>query len=455
MTDVTIVGGGPCGLGVAMYLRQLLPDVRVTILDRGTADGGDSGDGDIGCGSPLASTSATQLLSQNVSETACGAFFRTMESAGIITEESDEHLSSTTGERPRGWSRSSGQWRHYLCPDRAALFDAMRRQSACPNVCICRGEAASVSVSGDGIALRVAYAVGSQPDGQSSRGRDEKGGSICKTEGQRGQEGQEGQQGQEGQEQSEALLRCSILVLAVPAHEALRLAAALPLPEAAQRVLESRSSSSLAETRHCTTIFVARASLVGSRLLAHFPGGLRELDVSSVAGEITLLALGAHRDDGGGVDVGGVDDVGDVGGDGVDLDDARSMQLHVHARSSDALGRAALTAWLAAWLSLDAADSAVSFAPATAAATPAATVPGVALRGHEGRIRGYPQARPSVAPLSPLREKGCIVVPLSPALVVISGDWAVGESAGTVSGALLSAVRAAKEVADHVKSASP
>jgi hypothetical protein len=241
--------------------------------------------------------------------------------------------------------------------------------------------------------------------------------------------------------------------LAVPAHEALRLAVALPLPEAAQRVLESRSSSSLAETRHCTTISVVRASLMGSRLLAHFPGRLRELDVSSVAGEITLLALDAHRDDGGGVDVG---DVGDVGGDSSDRDDARIMQMHVHARSPDALDYAALTAWLAAWLSLDAADSAVSFAPATAAATAAATVPGVALRVHEGRrIRGYPQARPRVAPLTPLREKGCIVVPLPPALVVICGDWAVGESAGTVSGALLSAVKAAKEVADHVKSALP
>lgn len=181
-------------------------------------------------------------------------------------------------------------------------------------------------------------------------------------------------------------------------------------------------------------------------MLAHFQGGLRELDVSSVAGEVTLLALGSDDDN---------DSAAADGGDTAGSTRSTMLQVHVHARSRAALGCDALAQWLSAWLSLGTATADIA-----AAATITAEMAAVAICGDEKAMRvhlvhAYPQARPGIAPLSPLREKGCVVVPLPSALVVLCGDWAVGESAGTVSGALLSAYRAAREVAEYIKSPSP
>jgi len=180
--------------------------------------------------------------------------------------------------------------------------------------------------------------------------------------------------------------------------------------------------------RYCTTIRVASASSVGQALSAKFQG-TRELNVSNVQGGVgvgvTLLSLDINSE-------------------------TEEMIVHVHSRSSSSICRPELTMWLTAWLcdTLDENDVAIATSP----------------------VHAFPQARPSIAPLSPLRERGCIVVPIgqpaagtsitgtetttdcctNTSLLVICGDWAVAENAGTVSGALLSAYKGAREVAEHL-----
>ena len=371
---VTIVGGGPCGLGVAMYLQQFCPTARVTILEKCAA--GESA-------SPLAVRCATQLVSQNVSESASSGWFHAMESAGRISEESDEQLSQTE-ERPHGWSRLTGQWRHYRCPDRAAFFAAMRESAITEEgVHLYCHEVDSVSLCGDRLAVEMVTSVDQSVSGK--------------------------------------VLLCSVLVLAVPAHEALRITSTLPLPFTEQEVLRRIAQTSAQDnTRFCTTVRLISASPVGQALAAKFQG-TRELNVSNVHGGITLLSLDVNSD----------------------LDE---MIVHVHARTSGALCRKEFTLWVTTWLSdtFDENDVAI--------ATP----------------RAFPQARPSIAPLNPLRERGCILVPIGqpaasrsgtgnmtdccrgPPLLVLCGDWALAESAGTVSGALLSAYKGAREVAQHL-----
>jgi len=61
------------------------------------------------------------------------------------------------------------------------------------------------------------------------------------------------------------------------------------------------------------------------------------------------------------------------------------------------------------------------------------------------------QSRLSFSPLSPLREQGCLVLSPSAPLLVLAGDWAAAGSSGTVSGAIVSAYKAASLVAEQLK----
>jgi len=398
-STVTIVGGGPCGLGVAMYLQQFFPTARATILEKCIA--GESA-------SPLAVRCAAQAVSQNVSESACSGWFRAMESAGRISEESDERLSQTE-ERPHGWSRLSGQWRHYRCPDRAALFAAMRESAIKEQgVHLCCHEVNSVSLCGDSLSLAVEM-VRSQEASESSHHRI-------------------------------IVAASSVLVLAVPAHEALRITSKLPLPCAVIEVLRRIAlDQAKSITRYCTSIRVASALSVGQALAAKFQGK-RELNVSNVPqGGVTLLLLSLDSDL--------------YVNDGLD-----EIIVHVHAHSSDALGRKELTTWLTSWLFATLDENHIAKVDADV----------VIATSH-----AFTQSRSSIAPLSPMRERGCILVPMgqpsasmsdtggtttdcttSPPLLVLCGDWAVEESAGTVSGALLSAYKGAREIAEHLNQQS-
>lgn len=375
-TDVVVVGSGPCGLFLARLLQQLVvPAVQITILER-SSDANSNG-------SPLSASCATRLVSRNVSETATNSWFMTMQSAGCIEEEDDASLSSTR-ERPRGWSRLSGQWKHYRSPIRENLFAAMRAQTA-GRVTLLNGKAVdSLNIGSTGLVMQVNTQLG-----------------------------------------QESIPCPSTIVLAVPVHEALRITELLPLPPEVRLVLQRRCDE--CEQRFCRTIRVGRATLLGRCLFEKFQAGkLRELDVSATAAAVPvpgvfLLAL--------------ADDLN--GREPDETCESLHVDVHVHSDSSDALGIDKLASWLALWLSLDEREC-HSISPSSA-------------------ILAFLQSRPSAAPLSPLREQGCIVLPicrdesstpsLGQSVVVLCGDWAVAESGGTVSGALLSAHKAALLIA--------
>ena len=378
-TGVLIVGSGPCGLVLAKLLQQQLPAAQITLLERSNDE--------ISNGSPLSASCATRLVSQNVSETATNMWFRTMESLGCIVEEADTNLSSTR-ERPRGWSRLSGQWKHYRSPIRGNLFAAMRAQAG-------------------GVTVLNGKAVDSLTVGSGSTGL------VMQVNTQLGQE----------------RIPCpNIIVLAVPVHETLRITEALPLPRDVRLVLQRRGDE--CEKRYCRTIRVDRATLLGRCLFEKFQAGkLRELDVSGTDA-VGVLVLGQA-----GVFLLALAD--DLDGSDVSL----HVHIHVHSNSSDALEIDKLASWLTLWLSLDEREC-HSISPSS-------------------DILAFLQARPSAAPLSPLREQSCIVVPICrdeslssslgqsavQSVVVLCGDWAVAESGGTVSGALLSAHKAALLIA--------
>lgn len=375
-TDVVVVGSGPCGLFLSRLLQQLVPAAQITILERSSDSNSN--------GSPLSASCATRLISRNVSETATNSWFMTLQSAGCIEEEDDASLSNTR-ERPQGWSRLSGQWKHYRSPIRESLFAAMRAQTA-GGVTLLNGKAVdSLKIGSTGLVMQVNTQLG-----------------------------------------QESIPCPSIIVLAVPVHEALRITELLPLPPEVRLVLQRRCDE--CEQRFCRTIRVGRATLLGRCLYEKFQAGkLRELDVSVAAAvpvpSVFLLAL--------------ADDLN--GRESDETCESLHVNVHVHADSSDALGIDKLTSWLALWLSLDEREC-HSISPSSA-------------------ILAFLQARPNAAPLSPLREQGCIVLPIcrdesekssTPSLgqsVILCGDWAVAESGGTVSGALLSAHKAALLIA--------
>jgi hypothetical protein len=167
-----------------------------------------------------------------------------------------------------------------------------------------------------------------------------------------------------------------------------------------------------------------------------------EFNVSAVAGDITLLSLDTADND-------------------------SHMVIHLHARSEQALSRDYLISWFSTWLSPT--DGSTNEALAT-------TINAVVKEDGEdededfdsGMVRCFAQSRGAVAPLSPMRESGCLVLPLSESatssssssssssgtpLLVLCGDWAVG-GCGTMSGALLSAHKTAVAIANYFKTES-
>ena len=240
----------------------------------------------------------------------------------------------------------------------------------------------------------------------------------------------------------------SIVVLAVPAFEAQRLVRTLPniiVPADALEVLDRCSKNY--HSIYCNTVRVKYSSDLGRRLKAKFYGQEvrqdnnvpmeMEFNVSAVAGDITLLSLDTADND-------------------------SHMVIHVHAQSEQALSRDYLTSWFSTWLSPT--DASTNEALAT-------TTNAVVKEDREdedkdfesGMVRCFAQSRGTVAPLSPMRERGCLVLPLSESatssslsgtpLLVLCGDWAVG-GCGTMSGALLSAHKTAVTIANYFKTES-
>lgn len=364
-TPLIVIGSGPSGTAFAMLFRALSPK-QIIVLER---------HGSVGLGSPVRHPCAARMISQNVSDSTTLGWFQTME---LCIEEQKEDRLSSTNERPHGWNRATGQWVHHQCLSREMLFANTQRLE---NITLlCGKNVTSLSICGDRFLLTV---LGSDNDTE--------------------------------------IIECQNLVLALPAHEALRLVKTLFPTECiasldALRVLDRCSRNY--EKRYCKTIhFNDLNSVAGIKLMKKFQDGwLKEIDVSTIEGDVTLVSLdissrGDEQQCGGGH------------GEG-------NMQLHMHGRCEEALAHDKLSLWVASWLGLD---------------------EGIDVGTGDEQVFCFSQSRPSTAPLSPMRERGCILVTESPPLLCLCGDWAVaGSNGGTVHGALLSAHKAAKVVAERL-----
>lgn len=382
-----------------MELQELFPSyTRITVYERHDS---------VAYGSPINHLCAAQMISQNVSETLINHWFQRM--VGNISHfENFEDITNNTNERPHGWSRATGQWKHYRCHAREKIFLSMQQH---------------VDDSKDGCAIT--FEVGKC---LRSLSRKEEGLAL-ELDSYSGSENH----------------IYSIVVLAVPAFEAQRLVRTLPntiVPTVALEVLDRCSKNY--HPIYCNTVRVKYSSDLGRQLKAKFYGQEvrqdnnvpmeMEFNVSAVVGDITLLSLDTADND-------------------------SHMVIHVHARSEQALSRDYLTSWFSTWLS------------PTDGSTNATTINAVVKEDREdededidsGMVRCFAQSRGTVAPLSPMRECGCLVLPLSESatssslsgtpLLVLCGDWAVG-GCGTMSGALLSAHKTAVAIANYFKTES-
>lgn len=395
---IAICGSGPCGLTVAMQLQELLPSsTKITIYEMSDELGG---------GSAINHLCAAQMISQNVSESTVNHWFQKMEHITGFKIFEDLTETTETNERPHGWNRSTGQWKHYHCQLRQKIFLSMQQQS-----------------KGD---EKVTYKVGKF---LSSLSRREEGLMLDF-------------ESKSGSEQH----IYSLVVLAVPAFEAQRLVRTLPnstIPSVALEVLDCCSKNYC--KIYCRTIRFKRSSNLGRQLATKFSGPefgknvYMEFDVSSIAGDVTLLSLGT-------------------------AENHSQIAIHVHARSEHALSNLILLPWLTKWLSLnnpiDGSTAVVKKLDSTAFITVESDQEclddGTA---DSDMIQCFAQSRGSAAPLSPLRECGCVVLPLTESapssgarapLLVLCGDWAVG-GCGSMSGALISAYKTAAIIANYIK----
>ena len=103
------------------------------------------------------------------------------------------------------------------------------------------------------------------------------------------------------------------------------------------------------------------------------------------------------------------------------------LRFHAHAACEDDLEQSNFAAWLISWLGIEKFEGGNDCVSAENNNVP----------------KVFYQVKPMLAPLSPLRERGCIVISERP-LLVLCGDWAVGS--GTMSGALISAQKTAQYV---------
>lgn len=120
---IAIVGGGPCSFACARSLLEA--NANVVIFERASR---------LGIGTPFGSSLGAQALSFNSAEERIGrGLNRLVKNNPGLLHLDDGLLSagilSRTGERPQGWSRSTGQWEHYILAEGASFETFLRALS--------------------------------------------------------------------------------------------------------------------------------------------------------------------------------------------------------------------------------------------------------------------------------------------------------------------------------------
>jgi hypothetical protein len=203
-------------------------------------------------------------------------------------------LSSTVIQRPHGWNRATGQWKHYRCIDRHKLFTRGQLSSHSNNITYhMRKEVISIDINKDNIII---LKVMDNND-------------------------------------NEEYIKCNKLIITVPAYEALRLIDTIPnsinINDDIIQVLE-RSSKNYLKTL-CKTIYIDKNTDIGLLIFDKFHiENIYEFDARNIGeGSITLVSLGYTDDD-------------------------DTITLHLHAKSEEHLNIKYITSWIISyWLLLD------------------------------------------------------------------------------------------------------
>lgn len=359
-----MIGSGPTGVALSVYLKDLLPSHEsVHVFERHEA---------LALGSPIRHLNAAQVISINVSERIASQW---MSSNAEGLECVDEEKYSKTDERPHLWSRARGQWQHARCLKREDLFSKMQAQSMHGCVKYSFGK----SLSRIEVTERDTFLL----DCGTADMREE----------------------------------CKVLILAVPAEEALKIVSTLPesfVDATAYEVLVQCSRNY--ELKYCRTVYMDRKSKLCHTLIDKFrQSNVFEIDVSDVSEDITLLSLDALNDR---------------------EEDGSPVALHLHSRSRNGLINSNLKLWISSWLKLT-----------------TDTVDCVTIIDGRDDITCFALCKSSTAPLHPLRERGYLVLtrPDSFPMVITCGDFASAGNCGTFSGALISAMKTAQTVVDILK----
>lgn len=364
LSSVVVIGSGPTGVALSVHLKELLPaHESVHVFERHEA---------LALGSPIRHLNAAQVISINVSERIASQWMNSnLEGLECVDEENY----SKTNERPHLWNRASGQWQHARCLRREELFSKMQAHSMDGRI----KYSFEKSLSRIEVTARSTLLL----DFGTDDVREE----------------------------------CKVVILAVPAEEALKIVTTLPetdIDATAYEVLERCSRNY--ELKYCRTVYIDCTSEMCHTLADKFrKSNVFEIDVSNASEDITLLSLNALNDG---------------------EDNGSTVALHVHSRSRDGLTNSNLTSWVTSWLEL--ATDTMDF---------------ITNIDEKDDITCFALCKASNTPLHPLQERGYLVLtrPNSFPMVITCGDYASAGNCGTFTGALVSAMKAAHAVVNILK----
>lgn len=292
---IVIIGNGPCGVALLHFLKDITPLWKVDIIEKD----------DHISDSPIMYNCGPQVISHNVYESNISSIFQNLERNGIINHIEDNLLSFITNERPHGWNRATGQWKHYHCIDRHKIFVNMKYQYS------------------DHITYYMGKVLNSiEIINNDNNNNNEILLSLIDSNG------------------IIEYMTCQKLIITTPAYETLRLIKTISISNVMIDILEvlERCSNNY-DTRYCKTIHIKKDSDVGTLICSKFhTENIIEIDVTNIGqGDITLISLG------------NINDYNDK--------DSDIITLYLHAKSDVSLKIKYISSWISHWLNLECTES--------------------------------------------------------------------------------------------------